>query len=148
VKPVVTASVGKVSSLEEKPTCVNDPVVGTIYNDSVELNDTVVLFGEMVHAVVVESGSRVNVTLVATVAHDGEPVVPTYASPIFHVRKARVVERTDLTVGVENWSTVWTVTQGICSICVKEDARFCCPLVMERCGAGQRQKCQKSGSIG
>lgn len=81
MKPVVTASVGKVSLLEEKPTCVNDPVVGTIYIDSVELKDTVVLFGEMAHAVLVESGSRVKVTLVATVAHEGAPVVPTYASP-------------------------------------------------------------------
>jgi hypothetical protein len=110
VNPVVTASVGKVSLLEEKPTCVNDPVVGTMYIDFVELNDTVELFGEMVHAVVVESESRVKVTLVATVAHDGAAAVPAYASPISNVRKVRVAERKDLTVGVENWSPVWTVT--------------------------------------
>ena len=110
VNPVVTASVGRVSSLEEKPTWVNDPVVGTMYIDSVELNDTVVLFGEMVHAVVVESGSRVKVTLVATAAHDGAAVVPTYASPNSNVRKVRVAEQKDLTVCVENWSSVWTVT--------------------------------------
>jgi hypothetical protein len=74
--PVVTAPVGRVSLLEEKPTCVNDPVVGTMYIDWVELKDTVVLFGEMVQAVVVESGSRAKVIFVATVAHEGAAAVP------------------------------------------------------------------------
>jgi hypothetical protein len=74
LKPVVTAPVGKVALLEENPTCVNSPVVGTIYRDSVELNETVVLFGEIVHAVVSSTGSRVNVTFVATEAQDGEAV--------------------------------------------------------------------------
>ena len=87
MKPVVTASVGKVSLLEEKPTWVKDPAVGTIYNDSVELKVTVVLFGEIVQAVVSSSGSRVKVTFVATVAHDGAAVVPTYASPVSNVRE-------------------------------------------------------------
>lgn len=109
VNPVVTAPVGKVLLLE-KPTCVNDPVVGTMYIDSVELNDTVELFGEIVHAVVVESESRVKVTLVLTAAHDGAAAVPAYASPISNVRKVRVAERKDLTIGVENWSPVWTLT--------------------------------------
>jgi hypothetical protein len=77
VNPVVTALVGRASLLEEKPTCVNDPVVGTIYIDSVELKDTAVLFGEIVQAVVVESGSTVNVIFVATVAHEGAAAVPT-----------------------------------------------------------------------
>jgi hypothetical protein len=73
----VTAPEGNVSSLDEKPTWSNDPAVGTMYNVSVELKVTVVLFGEIVHAVVVESGSRVKVTFVETAAHDGTPVVPT-----------------------------------------------------------------------
>jgi hypothetical protein len=71
VNPVVTASVGKVSLLEEKPTCVKSPVAGTMYIDLVELKDTVVLLGEIVQAVVVESGSRVKVIFVATVAQEG-----------------------------------------------------------------------------
>jgi len=86
VKPVVTASVGKVSVLAANPTCVNSPVVGTMYIVSVELKVTVVLFGEIVHAVVVESGSRVKVMFVATVAHDGATAVPTYARPVSSVR--------------------------------------------------------------
>ena len=87
VKPVVTASVGNVSVLDANPTCVNSPVVGTMYIDSVELNVTVVRFGEIVHAVVVESGSSVKVMFVATVAHDGAVVVPTYARPVSSVRE-------------------------------------------------------------
>jgi hypothetical protein len=71
VNPVVTALVGKVSLLEEKPTCVKSPVVGTMYIDLVELKDTVVLLGEIVQAVVVESGSRVKVIFVAAVAQEG-----------------------------------------------------------------------------
>jgi len=90
--PVVTASVGKVSLLDENPTWVKDPVVGTIYIDSVALKDTSVLFGVIVHAVVVESASRVKVTFVATVADDSVPVVPTYASPVLSVRNARTAE--------------------------------------------------------
>ncbi len=72
VSPEVTAPVGKVSLLEEKPTCVKSPVVGTIYIDLVELKDTAVLLGEIVQAVVVESGSRAKVIFVATVAQDGD----------------------------------------------------------------------------
>ncbi len=67
----MTAAVGKVSLLEEKPTCVKSPVVGTIYIDLIELKDTVELLGEIVQAVVVESGLRVNVIFVATVAQEG-----------------------------------------------------------------------------
>jgi hypothetical protein len=91
LKPVVTASVGKVALLDENPTCVNEPVVGTMYKDSVELNVTVELDGEIVHAVVVESGSRVKVIFVATVAHDGATVVPVYARPVPGVSKRRNV---------------------------------------------------------
>ena len=35
VNPMVTASVGKVSVLDENPTWVNAPVVSTMYIDSV-----------------------------------------------------------------------------------------------------------------
>jgi hypothetical protein len=42
-----------------------------MYIDLVELKDTLVLLGEIVQAVVVESGSREKVIFVATVAQEG-----------------------------------------------------------------------------
>ncbi len=78
---------GREALLEEKPTWVKEPEVGTMYSDSVVLKFTEVLFGEMVQAVVVSSGSRLKVIFAATVAQVGELVVPMYASPVKKVRK-------------------------------------------------------------
>lgn len=123
---MVTAPVGMESLLEAKPTWVKAPVVGTIYRDSVALKVTALLFGEMVQAVVVLSGSRVNVMFVATVAQDGEAVVPIYASPVLNVRKKFNDEvQMALTVCIENCSTVGSITTEIATVCIQNDARLC-----------------------
>ncbi len=83
----MTPPVGREALLEEKPTWVNEPEVGTMYNDLVVLKVTEVLFGEIVQVVAVSSGSTVNVTFVATEAQVGVLVAPTYASPVRKVRK-------------------------------------------------------------
>jgi hypothetical protein len=123
---VVTAPVGVEPLLEAKPTWVKVPFVGTIYRDLVALKATVLLFGEIVQAVVVLSGSRLNVMFVATVAQDAEAVVPIYASPVLNVRKKFNYEvRMALTVCIENCSTVGSITSEIGTVCIQKDARLC-----------------------
>jgi hypothetical protein len=126
VNPVATPPSGRDALLEENPTWVKEPVVGTIYNDSVVFKVTEVLFGEIFQAVVVESGSRVNVIFVATVAQDGELVVPIYASPVTIIRKKLGTgEQIGLAINIENCCTVGTIAAGISSICIQEDTRLC-----------------------
>lgn len=145
LKPVVTAPVGKVSSLEENPTGSNFPVVGTIYRDLVELKETVELLDEIVHGEVSSSGSRVKETLAETEAQDGEEFVPTYASPVSTLRMSQEFKGMSLTISIENRCSIWPVTIGISPVYIQDDTRLCCALVRERSGGGHRAKCQQRG---
>jgi len=66
VKPVVTASVGRVSFAPTKPTCSNEPEVGMMYISVVSLKVTVEELAVMVQGVVVESESVEKVMFVTT----------------------------------------------------------------------------------